>query len=355
MASDLTFLKDILNFDSISFTYSLKDSTEIQRYTIKYSSNLEEKTSSYTVRYVTNYPLWYTDLYNIRYSSIYGDAKQIYRVRYISGRSLSDITERHYVRYTSNFSETNTKTYSIRYSTTGSRVDTHRVRYRLKYTSASALDMAVTYRIKYSSSSFYDNQKKYTINYTTTGAEEILVRALLLRNNETTDAVFELRSVADKSLDSYLYVLSNMPKYQTVEYGIGESLPYLQFLNPGDVPSDLFDLDGSDTYKVKGYLVLKDIEDLNGLSLDIYDIEEGYKKINKSKTYFFGVSSEDYLETLLSLGGQTYYYINKTSDLYVTQNLNYCSAITTPTFRFGIDCCFSRKINKTNYSYCSPF
>lgn len=355
MANELTFLNDILNFDSISFTYSLKDTVEVQLYEIRYASNLEEITTQYSVKFSTNYTMEYNNIYNISYTSIYGDAIQSYRLRYYSGRDLSEITERHYVRYTSSFSETTAQTYNIRYLTTGSSVISHRSRYRVKYTSASALDTTVTYKIKYTTSTFYDNTKKYTVNYTTTGAEEILVRSVLLRNANTTDALFELRGVMDKPLDSYLFVLSNMPKYQTVEFKIGESLPYLQVLKASDVGEDIFDLDGTTSYTVRGYILLKDVEDLNGISLDLYDIEAGYKKVNKAKTYFFGVSPTDYLDTLTSLSGTTYYYINKTSDLYVVQNLNYCSAVATPTFRFGIDCCFSRKINKTNYSYCSPF
>ena len=355
MANELTFLKDILSFNSMSFTYSVTDLTETQRYTIKYTSNIEEKTSLYRVQYTTHYNVEYNDTYSIQYTSIFGDATQSYRIRYFSGRELSNTTDRFYVRYTSNFTETTTNIYSIRYKTTSAATNTARVRYRLKYTSNSALDSSVTYKIKYTTSTFYDNTKRYTVNYTTTGAEEILVRAVLLRNVNTTDALFELRGVMDKPLDSYLFVLSNMPKYQTVEFKTGESLPYLQVLKASDVSADIFDLDGTTSYTVRGYILLKDVEDLNGISLDLYDIEAGYKKVNKAKTYFFGVSPTDYLDTLTSLSGTTYYYINKTSDLYVVQNLNYCSAVATPTFRFGIDCCFSRKINKTNYSYCSPF
>lgn len=351
----MDFIKDILSFNSISFVYALTDSSEVQRYTIKYASNLEEVLVSYRIRYNTNYTVHYNDTYSISYTSIFGDATQRYRVRYFSGRELTDSTDRFYVRYTSNFTETTTNIYSIRYKTTSAATNASRVRYRLKYTSNSALDSSVTYKIKYTTSTFYDNTKRYTVNYTTTGAEEILVRAVLLRNVNTTDALFELRGVMDKPLDSYLFVLSNMPKYQTVEFKIGESLPYLQFLKASDVNGDIFDLDGTTSYTVRGYILLKEVEDLNGISLDLYDIEAGYKKVNKAKTYFFGVSPTDYLDTLTSLSGTTYYYINKTSDLYVVQNLNYCSAVATPTFRFGIDCCFSRKINKTNYSYCSPF
>ena len=87
----------------------------------------------------------------------------------------------------------------------------------------------------------------------------------------------------------------------------------------------------------------------------VWIIERDFKKINRSKTYFFGLEQTDYIETLVSLKGTVYYFINRSSNYYNVAYLNYTSASITPTFRFGIDCCFSRKINKTNYSYCSPF
>ena len=147
-----------------------------------------------------------------------------------------------------------------------------------------------------------------------------------------------------------------MPKYQTVEYVIGDELPYITYYTAEDlVEMDLFDMVEGEAYDVRGYPLLKDIEDLNGLSLDIFDIASDYTKINRSKTYFFGLEATDYMETLLSLKGTTYYYINRSSANYNAKYLNYVSSAITPSFRFGSDCCFSRKINKTNYSYCSPF
>ena len=132
---------------------------------------------------------------------------------------------------------------------------------------------------------------------------------------------------------------------------------YIRILNKDGKfqEQDIFDMDGSTSYDVRGYLLLKDVEDLNGISIDVYDREDDYRKINKSKTYFFGLEQTDYIETLLSINSNTYYFINRSSDYYNAKYLNYVSTNITPTFRFGIDCCFSRKINKTNYSYCSPF
>lgn len=336
--------------------FSVADTTVLQQYTISYVTNVENYTNTYRISYVSTNTSEFTDTYGIYYSSIFGDSSQIYRIRYFSGREPADFVDRYYVRYSSTYTDSRYTTYSIRYTTTGASTEPQRVRYKIKYTSQTAGSYTQSYKIRYSTSTFYDNYSKYTIKFGSTGAEEVLLRAVLLRNNNTTDAMFEIRGIFDKSLEDYLFVISNMPKYQTLEYRIGEELPYVTFLTPSETSElDIFDNDGVTSYTTRGYILLKDVEDLNGLSIDVYDVNEDYRKINRSKTYFFGLESTDYIETLISLKDNVYYFINRSSDYYNVKYLNYISASITPTFRFGIDCCFSRKINKTNYSYCSPF
>jgi hypothetical protein len=350
------YLPDLANSDNLLISFSVKSNVVIQTYSISYITNLEPAVDTYTVSYDSYNTLEIVDVYTVNYTSIFGDLLQTYRLRYTSNREPKDIAERYYVRYTSSFTLDSYSFYSIRYTSTSATTESARVRYKIKYTSESAADSKQTYRIRYTASTFYDNFSKYTIKYATTGAEELLIRAVLLRDSKKTDALFEIKGVIDKPLDSYLFVVSNMPKYQTVEYVIGEELPYLRFIESATlVEQDIFDMDGSTSYDVRGYLLLKDVEDLNGISIDVYDREDDYRKINKSKTYFFGLEQTDYIETLLSINSNTYYFINRSSDYYNDKYLNYVSTNITPTFRFGIDCCFSRKINKTNYSYCSPF
>lgn len=352
----ITYSKGLSTSPTFYFNYAVNYDEIVQRYEIKYTSNTTEMTDVYKVSYTSYQTISVVDKYSINYSSIYGDSAQQYRIRYFSNRNPQEVVDRYYVRYTASSPVNMYNLYSLRYTSVGASTEAQRVRYKMRYTSDSAGDFLQTYKIKYTTSTFYNNVKKYTISYSSTGAEEILTRALLLRNLETTDALFELRGVLDKPLDSYLFVFSNMPKYQTVEYVIGDSLPYIAYYTYEDLAeTDLFDLVEGEAYHVKGYLLLKGIEDLNGLSLDVFDITADYTKINRSKTYFFGLESTDYLETFISLPGITYYYINRSSANYNAKYLNYVSAAITPSFRFGSDCCFSRKINKTNYSYCSPF
>lgn len=348
--------KNIADYEIGIVNFAVADTTVLKQYKIVYASNVETYSDTYRIAYISTNTSEMTDTYGIYYSSIFGDSAQTYRIRYFSGREPASIVDRYYVRYSSTYTDSLYTTYSLRYTTTGASTEPQRVRYKIKYTSQTAGDHTQTYKIRFSTSTFYDNYAKYTIKFGSTGAEEILLRAVLLRDNDRTDAMFEIRGILDKSLEDYLFVISNMPKYQTLEYKVGESLPYLDYITPDEVAElDIFDNDGITSYTVKGYILLKDVEDLNGLSIDVYDYNNDYKKINRSKTYFFGLESTDYIESLISLKGSIYYFINRSSNYYNVKYLNYISASITPTFRFGIDCCFSRKINKTNYSYCSPF
>lgn len=347
--------KNIASYTLGLVEFSVVDTSIVQQYKIVYESNVEAYVDTYKIYYVSTNTSEFISRYGIYYSSIFGDSSQTYRIRYFSGREPSNIVDRYYIRYNSAYTDGSYSTYSIRYTTTGASSEPQRVRYRIKFTSESAQEYTQTYKMKYTTSTFYDNFHKYTIKYTSTGAEEILLRAVLLRNNSTTDALIEIKGVVDRPLDDYLFVISNMPKYQTVEYRYGEELPYLRFITKDEMgDQDVFDIEET-SYTVRGYLLLKDVEDLNGLSVDLYDAEKDYTKINKSKTYFFGLEATDYIESLISIKGTVYYFINRSSNYYNAKYLNYISSSITPTFRFGIDCCFSRKINKTNYSYCSPF
>lgn len=354
MASN--YLINLTKYDSLTFDFLVKSNESKQSYSISYHSNVEFHEQQYQLRYTSYFPSPFTAQYSIYYTSIYGDALQTYRIRYLTGREPKEIIDRYYIRYMSLYTSTSYATYSIRYITTGASTEPQRIRYKIKYTSEKAGNFTQTYKIKYSTSTFYEHFSKYTIKYNSTGAEEILLRSVLLRNNSSTDALIEIRGIFDKSIEEYLFVISNMPKYQTLEYRVGEELPYLTYLPASSAgEQDIFDNDGVTSYTVRGYLLLSDVEDLNGLSVDVYDVNNDYKKINRSKTYFFGLEPTDYIESLISLDERIYYFINRSSEYYNVKYLNYISASITPTFRFGIDCCFSRKINKTNYSYCSPF
>ena len=350
------YLLGLLKYDIAPITYSVNTKELVKTYSIVYRSNLVPSVDRYYIKYTSFKLIPIADKYTIAYTSVYGDSVQRYKIKYFSGRELNNSLDRYYLRYSTTYTTNLYDIYNIRYTTTGASSEAQRQRYRIKYSSESVTNVVNTYTIKYSTSTFYDNYAKYNIRYTSTGAEELLLRAALLRNDENTDAIIEIRDIIDRSLEEYLFVISNMPKYQTLEFRIGENLPYITYIPASDVPGfDAFEDDGVTSYEVRGYLLIKNIEDLNGISVDIYDIERDFKKINRSKTYFFGLEQTDYIETLVSLKGTVYYFLNRSSNYYNVAYLNYTSASITPTFRFGIDCCFSRKINKTNYSYCSPF
>lgn len=349
-------LQQLKNYDVATITFSTSINETVTQYKIVYATGVEPYTESYRISYTSYNTVAMTTEYRIAYTSLFGDAVQGYRIRYTSGRDPGEYVDRYYVRYSAIYTDNAYSIYSIRYTTTGTATNPERFRYQIKYTSESLGEYTKTFKLKYTLQKFYDNSTKYTIRYGSIGAEELLTRVVLIRNNNRTDALFEIKGITDRSLDNFLFVLSNMPKYQTVEFKIGDDLPYLEYIETADLSSlYIFDEEDLNGYDVRGYILLRDIEDLNGLSLDIYDADNDYKKINRSKTYFFKIEASDYISTLLSVAGTQYYFINRSSDYYNALYLNYVSAQTSPTFRIGIDCCFSKRIDKTNYSYCSPF
>lgn len=324
-------------------TYIYADS--VQLYYIKYSSGREvaDYSSPYRIKYITDNPV---------------NAKQVYRVLFDSEVRLTDIVQVCKVLYTSwglndAFSE-----YNIRYLSVGVGDLEHRKRWSIKYNSQSLGDFATTYKIKYTASVFYDNAIRYLVRYNSQGAEKILTRvALVERDDGKFDAILQIRGTLDYSIDSYFFVLSNMPKYQHVEYTIGDVLPYVDHVAYYEV-SDIFGTENNGRYEVKGYLVLKDIDPHNSVSIDVYDNTE-YKRANRAKSYFFRLDQTAWESVNIEFKDRVIKKINYASDNYEYNYLNFISTEITPVFNPGDNCCFSRKIlppGSPNISGgCSPF
>ena len=328
---------------SLKNTYLYDDN--ITRYYIKYSSGREisDYTTIYRLKYITDNPV---------------NRRSTYKIVFSSEVRLTDIIQTYKVRFTSwglndAFSE-----YNIRYLSVGVGDIDHRKRWTVKYTSQSLGDFATTYKIKYTASVFYNNAIRYLVRYGSQGAEKILTRAALIeRDDGKFDAILQIRGTLDYSIDSYFFVLSNMPRYQHVEYTIGDVLPYVDHIAYYEV-SDIFGTEDNGRYEVKGYLVLKDIDPRNSVSIDVYDNTE-YKRANRAKSYFFRLDQTAWESVNIEFKDRVIKKINYASDNYEYNYLNFISTEITPVFNPGDNCCFSRKIlppGSPNISGgCSPF
>lgn len=381
------------NLNKFFFKVNTEVSSETNKivYNIRYETNLVDYKTSYKVRYITEHLVTSGDQYTIRNTYEYSDKITKYIVKYASGREvvdysrsyrikyisdnpvnvrqiyrvlfdsevrLTDIVQVYKVRYTSwglndAFSE-----YNIRYLSVGVGDSEHRKRWSIKYNSQSLGDFATTYKIKYTASVFYDNAIRYLVRYNSQGAEKILTRAALVeRDDGKFDAILQIRGTLDYSIDSYFFVLANMPKYQHVEYTIGDVLPYVDHVAYYEV-NDIFGTENNGRYEVKGYLVLKDIDPRNSVSIDVYDNTE-YKRANRAKSYFFRLDQIAWESVNIEFKDRIIKKINYASDNYEYNYLNFVSTEITPVFNPGDNCCFSRKIlppGSPNISGgCSPF
>lgn len=380
-----------LNTNTLTFSSSFHLKESIIPYKITYASGLDGYVKTYTVKYSTEQLTGHGNEYRLRNTYEYDDKITRYIIRYSSGRSIEDVNTVYRIRYVSDnpieyktayrviyssevrlqdgiqpyklvytswgLSE-NRSTYTIRYDSVGVGDLEHRKRWNIKYTSQSLGDFSTTYKIKYTASVFYDNTVRYMIRYSTQGSEKILTRAALIRKTDNTyDCLFQVRGTVEQQMDSYFYVLSNMPKYQHVEYTIGESLPYVDYIKYYEV-DDIFDAPDNGRYEVKGYLILKNVDPNNSLSLDVYETDT-YKRANRAKSYFFGLDQTDWESVNIDFKDFTITSINFSTDRYDYNYLNFVDTQITPVFNPGDTCCFSRKIlppgSPNINSGCSPF
>lgn len=380
-------------YNSIKLDFKTTASNNVLKYTVKYASGVQSFTTPYTVRYTSVYLSNNVLGYTVKSTYEYDDKAQSYRVLYTSGVEILDRVDRYRIRYvsdnpaeyklpyrvvynsevvptdllltykttyTSEYLSNFRNAYTVRYDSIGIESIEHRTRWSVKYTSQSLGDYVVPYKIKYTTSIFYDNSTMYIIKYTSEGSEEILTRsALLQREDGTTDMLVEIKGLEEKAMDSYFYVLSNLPKYQLVEYRLEETLPYIGYVPDYELTGkDIFPEENPNQYEVKGYILVKDVNAFNPISVDIYDYETA-AKINKAKSYFFDLSPSSFTVSDLIIGGVQYTHKNLESNRYEYGNLNFVYTEVTPIFSPGDSCCFSRKIlppGSPNVSgACSPF
>lgn len=380
-----------LNTNILTFSSSFHLKESVVPYKITYTSGLDGYIKTYTVKYSTEQLTGYGNEYRLRNTYEYDDKITRYIVRYSSGRSVEDVNTIYRIRYVSDnpieyktayrviyssevrlqegtqpyrivytswgLSEFRTN-YVLRYNSVGVGDVEHRKRWNIKYTSQSLGDFTTTYKIKYTASVFYDNTIRYMIRYGTQGSEKVLTRAALVkREDDTYDCIFQVRGTLDQQMDSYFYVLFNMPKYQHVEYTIGDFLPYVDFVNYYEV-EDIFDAPDNGRYEVKGYLILRDVDPTNSLALDVYNTDT-YKRANRAKSYFFGLGDTDWEDVNIEFKDFTIKTINYSTDIYEYNYLNFVDTQITPVFNPGDTCCFSRKIlppgSPNISSGCSPF
>ena len=337
----------------------------VNQYKIRSIYKYDDVTTSYTIRYTTGRELQnYTDYYRIRFTILNTkDFSNNYKIRYESEVVKLDKVDRYFIKYSTDNLVDNNVRYSIKYTTTGLESEQHRRRYTIKYTSQNLGEYVQTFKIKYSTSVFYEDGSIYRIKYDSEASEETLIRAAVIKRKgeEVYDVLFEIKGIENYALDNYLTVLSNMPKYQLVEFLPTYELPYVVYYSSTELAqNDVFIPYDLESYSDIGYILLKDVNIYNPISIDLYSIEKDYEKVNKAKSYFFELTGTDvFVPTSQTIGTTEYELSNTNAYYYNYNNLNFTSVHVEPRFNIASSCCFSQKILPPGQSggggACSPF
>ena len=329
----------------------------VLNYNVKYTSGLEEVVDNYSIVYTSHYLSDFTTTYTLVYTSLYGDAIQQYRIRYTSGVELTERTSRYTIKYASNFTNLYTTNFTIRSSTLSPTESSFRRIYKLRYSSEGSKENAVQYTLRYRLEFFKDRSSTYHIRYNSHTPFAYTTSAVLVRNNRRTSVLFCIRGSIE-NLDQNLFVFSNLPRYQLVSMDAFENKTNMVWLGPEQIkPYNLF-LENSDergSMPPVAYVLIKDIDETNNMSLDVYN-KENLEKLNRSKSFFFDLDNNSFIINVVTLDDELYSYTNFTSEYYNYTYLNFVERSLTPLFRLGDNCCFNTKINSTTTGgMCSPF
>lgn len=326
-------------------------------YSIRYISGLESKTDTYTLWYTSHYLSDYVTTYNLAFTSNYGDVVSQYRIRYTSGVELIERLSRYSLKFTSNFTNIYTNSYTLRYNSLSPTESAFRRIYKIRYASAGSRENAVQYTFRYSLEFFKNRSATYHICYDSHTPFAYTTSSVLVRNNRRTSVLFCIRGSIE-NLDQNIFVFSNLPRYQLISMEAFENKTNIVWLDPEEIkPYNLF-LENSDqrgSIPPVAYVLIKDIDETNNMSLDVYN-KENLEKLNRSKSFFFDLDNNSFIINVVTLDNELYSYTNFTSEYYNYTYLNFVERSLTPLFRLGDSCCFNTKINSTTTGgMCSPF
>lgn len=345
------------NYDFATINVEISNNETVQAYNINYISNIEVFTNTYSVNYSSIGLTESVSRYNVVYSSLYGDVVNKYTLRYYSGREATNVDTRYSLKYTSINPMEYVNMYSVVYNTTGPSTLSFRSIYKLKYSSEGVNESVSTYSVRYSLAYFKDRSQKYYIKYSSETPYMFETKAVLLRNNSKTSILFAIRG-REESIDDMLFVFSNLPRYQLVEFDLQTIRPNIAILDVNDVlPYNLFGEsfnDPTEAYTPSCYVIVEGIEELNSASLDLYE-KISLEKRNINKSFFFNLESTEFYTNPVLINGTNYQMVNYSSNYYNYNYLNFVEKTVTPSFKVFDSCCFSTKIKDTSSNACSPF
>lgn len=351
-----------MSFSFLESSYTIKSYLRnslvetVNTYNISYASNVEEVVTNYLIRYSTTSLIDVVNRYVVRYDSLYGDSVTKYTIRYFSGRALEDSFSRYTIRYSATYPESLVNTYSLIYATTGPSSLSFRSMYRLRYESQGVDEVVSTYNIRYNLEYFKERSQKYYIKYNSETPFMFDTQSVILRNEGKTSVLFYLQGRTD-NLDNILYVFSNLPRYQLVEFQHDTIKPHIKILTVEEVKDYNLFRELSDTgvaYTPSCYILITNVEEVNSFALDIYD-KHTLEKRNINKSFFFNLDSTEFHENAVTIGGERYDMVNYSSNYYNYKYLNFMESEVTPLFKVSDNCCFNTKIKDTNSNACSPF
>lgn len=375
----------------IKTTLQATSNTTVLGYKLSYTVGISPKIAPYSLSYKTNNLSQTILSFDINYTKQYDDTSLFYSLSYMVNRDViertlygrisydSTVPRYNILGYTFAYSFEKTPTskvivasirydtswfvnkifpYSLAYNSKGSGLDLIRKRYTIPYNTSTVATTTFSYKFKYNVSYFNNNINPYTLSFTTVSPEKVLTDTAIVQTQDGRyDLLIRLRGTLDRQKDEYFYVFSNLPKYQILEYSVDEDLPYLDKLSFSDV-SSIFDSNSYNNYQELTVFRLKGIEPNNPISVDVYTYPD-YKKANKAKSYFFSLTSSDFITTNRVISNERYISYNISSDAFQYEYLNFTDVSVTPVFNTGDSCCFSQKILKPNSKVvgggCSPF
>lgn len=347
------------NFNYLKIKFSLKSKEHSKQYEIHYGRTTTESSTDWDIFYRVQPIVSNNIQYSVSYTRYEGELNKNYDIRYVRGRPLIEKSKRFKIKYTVKGLEDNNKEYLIGYNRYEPQpIKDRKLFFDVFYNVTGLEEYNTDYLIRYTTEPLTITNKDYTISYTRSEPQPLLSSPLLLRREDgEVDLVFRITKQSDLSVNDILFVFSNLPRFELVEIDELENKtnPHISLYKHGSTEYNTFETLFNSTGQSLVYVLIKNVEENNAVSLDLYNKLDGYKKLNEQDSYFFTLTADSFIDNNFSISNTNYVATNNVHSEYKYEYLNFVQVTATPMFRIAADCCFSRKVLKQTYTYCSPF
>lgn len=343
----------ITKLPSTDFNFSINVTFYDYDYKIRYTTFVEDYTTTRTISYTSEAPTTTYKTYRISYESSDSDDYLNYKIRYSAFEEVEEVFQTYAIRYESDALVFNGTIYKVRYESEGIETTSFKRIYRIYYESDGVLAKNLNYKIRYNSDRVEQVFVDYTVRYTSDGLSPYILSTALLRTLDNKyDAIFGIYSLSEEIPE--LALINNIPRTLMLDFDFQNSnkVQHIYSIDLLDIDSEF--ISQHPLYTNKGFIRIKDIDIRTPISVDLYETKDAKKLLNEASSYFYDVYGGIWNNTNFTIESTNYTGYTKSQNLTVPPNTIEIEEVFLARTQ-DKSCCYGQEITlKNSKGVCTP-